>query len=291
MANNNIVKLLLVEDDLEDENLIREALIEIEEHQQWGKWCTCNLIHVDQLADALDCIRAENFDAILLNISLPDAPSALDTLLEVQVCANGTPIIILADADDAPLAQRLIREGAQDVVVKTEMECTLLARAIRYAIERECRWAILESRILLDELTGAYDRRGFLHLAPLYLGLAGTNKLQATLILVDVGASRRSSDLELVLIRTTEVARVIFPGATLIGRLDQATLALLTIGLSESDAEMLARRLHLDISSAFPGVGEPRFGVTAAELSGSATVEELIKDCQRKLTIPAMLAD
>ena len=286
-----MVKLLLVEDDLEDESLIREALIEIEEHQQWGKWCTCDLVHVDQLADALDCIRDQHFDAILLNLSLPDVPSPLDTLLEVQVCANGTPIIILADADDPPLAQRLIREGAQDVLVKTEMECMPLARAVRYAIERECRWAILESRFLVDELTGAYDRRGFLHLAPLYLSLAGTNQLPATMILVDFEASRRSSDLDLVLIRATEVARVIFPPASLIGRLDQATLGLLTIGLCESEAEMLARRLHLDISSAFPAAGEPRFGVSPADLSASAAIEEFVKDCQRKLAIPAMLAD
>ena len=286
-----MVKLLLVEDNLDDENLIREALIEIEEHQQWGKWCTCNLIHVDQLADALDCVRDEHFDAILLNLSLPDAPSPLDTLLEVQVCANGTPVVILADADDPPLAQRLVREGAQDVVVKTEMECAPLARAIRYAIERECRWAILESRFLLDELTGAYDRRGFLHLAPFYLRLAGTNNLAATMILVDFGASRRSCDLDLVLIRATEVARVIFPDASMIGRLDQATLGLLTVGLGESDAEMLARRLHLDISSAFPAAGEMRFGVLTPDLKSSATIEEFVKDCQRKLTIPAMLAD
>ena len=285
-----MVKLLLVEDDLEDENLIREALIEIEEHQQWGRWCTCNLVHVDGLADALNCIRDEQFDAILLNLSLPDAPSPLDTLLDVQGCANGTPIIVLADADDPPLAQRLIREGAQDVVLKPEMECTLLARAVRYAMERECRWAILEARFLLDDLTGAYDRRGFLHLAPVYLNLAGSNNLQATMILVDFGASRRTNDLDLVLIRATEVARVIFPAAALIGRLDEATLGLLTIGLGESDAEMLARRLHLDISSAFPEF-EPRFGVLTPDLNAPASVEEFVNLCQRKLAIPAMLAD
>jgi PleD family two-component response regulator len=291
VADNSILKLLLVEDDLEDENLIREALIEIEEQRQWGNWRTCDVLHVDQLSDALDCIRSERFDAVLLNLSLPDAPSALATLLQAQASVTGTPIIILADADDPALAQRLIREGAQDVVVKPEMECAPLARAIRYAIERERRWATLESQFFRDELTGASDRQGFLHLAPLYLRLAATNGFQAAVILLDLNATSDSpDDLDLLLIRATEVSRATFPEASLIGRLDQAKLAVLVVGIAESDARMLARRLHLDMSSAFPAATESRFAVAMVD-GTPATIDELLKDCQRQMTLPAMLAD
>ena len=291
MADPTILKLLLVEDDLEDENLIREALIEIEEQRQWGSWRTCDLLHVDQLTDAIDCIRSERFDAILLNLSLPDTPSALATLLQAQASANGTPIILLADSDDPALSQRLVREGAQDVIVKGELECALLARAIRYAIERERRWATLASRFFCDELTGACDRQGFLHLAPLYLRLAAANGFPAALILVDLGATPDSNDdLDLLLIRAAEAGRVIFPEASLTGRLDEAKLAVLIVGMSESEARMLARRLHLDISCAFPAAAEPRFAVTMAE-GGTPTIDELLSDCQRKMALPAMLAD
>ena len=58
----------MVEDDLEDEQLLCEALIEIEENRQWCNWRNASVVQVDQLADALDCLRAERFDAILLNL-------------------------------------------------------------------------------------------------------------------------------------------------------------------------------------------------------------------------------
>ena len=291
MADNSILKLLLVEDDLEDENLIREALIEIEEQRQWGSWRTCDLLHVDHLADALDCVRSERFDAVLLNLSLPDAPSALATLLQAQASANGAPIIILADGDDPALAQRLIREGAQDVVVKPEMECAPLARAIRYAIERERRWATLEVQFFRDELTGAFDRQGFTQVAHLYLRLAAANGFQAALILMELCASSDSADdLDLLLIRAIEVGRVLFPEASLIGRVDQARLGVLVVGMAESDAKMLARRLQVDISSAFPAA-ESRFAVAMAAGGTPATIDELLNDCQRKMALPAMLSD
>ena len=94
---------------------------------------------VDRLADALDCLRRDTFDAILLNLSLPDSPALLDSFLDVNACAEGAPILVLADEPDENLANRLLREGAQDVLVKAEMECAPLARAIRYAIERQRR--------------------------------------------------------------------------------------------------------------------------------------------------------
>ena len=53
-------KLLVVEDDLEDEQLLCEALIEIEENRQWCNWRSASIVQVDQLADALDCLRRES---------------------------------------------------------------------------------------------------------------------------------------------------------------------------------------------------------------------------------------
>ena len=73
------LKLLVVEDDLEDEQMLCEALIEIEEDRLWFSWPCASIVQVDQLADALDCIGRENFDAVLLNLSMPDSPTLLDT--------------------------------------------------------------------------------------------------------------------------------------------------------------------------------------------------------------------
>jgi DNA-binding response OmpR family regulator len=134
-----ILEILLVEDDLEDEDLLAEAFLEIEEKRQWCNWRTAAIVQVGQLADAVDCLRRKPFDVVLLNLSLPDSPTLLDSFLEIRAGAHGIPIVVLADEADENLANRLLREGAQDVLVKPELECALLARSIRYAVERQRR--------------------------------------------------------------------------------------------------------------------------------------------------------
>ena len=139
MPDSKILKLLIAEDCVEDEQLLSEALLEIEENRLWCNWRASAIVPVDCLSDALDCLRRERFDAVLLNLSLPDSPALLDSFLEVIACAGSTPILVLADEADDHLANRLLRDGAQDVLLKSEIECLPLARAIRFAIERQRR--------------------------------------------------------------------------------------------------------------------------------------------------------
>jgi CheY-like chemotaxis protein len=134
-----ILKILLVEDDPEDRQLLGEAFIEIEENRQWCNWRSSSVVAVEQLGDAVDCLRRNTFDVALLNLSLPDSPTLLDSFVVIHANAPGVPIVILADEADENLAHRLIREGAQDVLVKPELECALFARSIRYAVERQRR--------------------------------------------------------------------------------------------------------------------------------------------------------
>lgn len=139
MPDPRILKILLVEDDLEDEQLLGEAFIEIQENSQWCNWRSASIVQVGDRADAIDCLRRYTFDIILLNLSLPDSPTLLDSFVGVHSNAPSVPIVVLADQADENLAHRLLREGAQDVLVKPELECQLLARSIRYAVERQRR--------------------------------------------------------------------------------------------------------------------------------------------------------
>lgn len=148
MPDPRILRILLVEDDFDDEQLLGEALIEIQENRQWCNWRTANIVQVEQLADAIDCLRRDKFDVVLLNLSLPDSPTLLASFLDVHANADGAPIVVLADEVDENLANRLLREGAQDVLVKAELECAPLARSIRYAVERQRRTGPAELRAL-----------------------------------------------------------------------------------------------------------------------------------------------
>jgi DNA-binding NarL/FixJ family response regulator len=280
VTDSKDLKLLLVEDDLEDEQLLCEALIEIEEKRLWCNWRTATVVQVDQLADALDCLRQDRFDAVLLNLSLPDGAALLDTFLEAKACAGGAPIIVLADEEDENLANRLLREGAQDVVLKQELECAPLARSVRYAIERQRRAGVAGTSPLADHLTGALTRPAFLAVAEPYTQVALESHAAPLLALVDIPDLPRQSledreARELVLLRAGDALRDVFPAPAVLGRVAPCRFALIVAGLSESTVETLLTRACAEIEAACPGPATtPHFSVT--ELNRWDGIDELL---------------
>jgi DNA-binding response OmpR family regulator len=212
VPDSRTIKLLLVEDDPEDEKLISEALLEIEENRQWCNWRASSSVPVDRLADALDCLHRRSFDAILLNLSLPDSPSLLHSFVDVAACAGCAPILVLADEPDENLANLLLREGAQDVLVKSELDCAPLARAIRYAIERQRRAGDTRTSAFVDHLTGALTRDAFLTAAA-YCGAVESVALAE--ILADPQA------LDPLLIQAAEALRAVLGPPSIVGRWDR----------------------------------------------------------------------
>jgi PleD family two-component response regulator len=169
------------------------------------------VVPVDRLDDALDCLRHDEFDAVLLNLSLPDSPSLLDSFLKVSACAGTAPVLILADEPDEALANRLLREGVQDVLVKSELECAPLARAIRYAIERQRKLNGVQVSAIVDPLTAVLTRAAFVHVAAYH------NPLDC-LALVEVAADREA--LDPVLIEVAEELRNALQTPAIVGRWD-----------------------------------------------------------------------
>jgi PleD family two-component response regulator len=283
VAHSRTLRLLLVEDDLEDEELLSQALIEIEEHRQWCNWRTSSIVHVEQLADALDCLRQEWFDVILLNLSLPDSPVLLDSFLEANACAQGAPIVVLADEEDENLANRLLREGAQDVLLKSELECTPLARSLRYAVERQRRTETLRSAPLVDDLTGALTSLAFLTIAGHYAQLARHSRTSLLMGSLEISGFEENTQVdgearELLLIRAAEVLRAAFEAPTLIGRIGPARFGLVTSGLTETAVEAMLNRVASEIEdSALGGVNHPaRARCSVAELDPETNLEEIL---------------
>jgi len=283
VADSKTLKLLLVEDDLEDEELLCEALIEIEENRQWCNWRTSSIVHVEQLSDALDCLRRDWFDVILLNLSLSDSPALLDSFLETKTCANGAPIVVLADQDDENLANRLLREGAQDVVLKSELECGSLARSLRYAVERQRRTAALRSSPFMDDLTGTLTRQGFLTIADYYSRLS--RHTQKTLLMasieisgIPISTQEHREARDLILMEAAEILRGVFEAPALLGRLETCRFGLIAVGLTETTLQAMLNRAAADIEDAGMSLGRPpatvRYSVT--ELDPASPNEELL---------------
>ena len=81
-------------------------------------------------------LRAERFDVVLLDLSLPDA-AGLQALQHLHSIAPALPIVVLTGLDDEETALRAVQEGAQDFLVKGRVDTPILTRSIRYAIERK----------------------------------------------------------------------------------------------------------------------------------------------------------
>lgn len=265
-----ILNILLVEDDLQDEQLLTEAFLEIEEHRQWCNWRTATILPVEQLGEALDCLGRDRFDIVLLNLSLPDSPALLDTFLEVHAAAPETPVVVLADEPDENLANRLLREGAQDVLVKPELECAPLARSIRYAIERERLAAAERSRAFTDELTGVLSREGFLQIASRYA--------QLPIELVSASIELAGESDTTLLIDAAQVLRSTFEPPCIIGRWDRSRLALVTVGLAAREVEMMLARVSA-------------IHFTVARIESGDSVEEVLTSLLRPHAKTAILAD
>ncbi|CAN0230918.1 unnamed protein product, partial [Phaeothamnion confervicola] len=89
-----------------------------------------------RLSDALECLDNRCYDLILLDLTLPDK-QGLDVFLMMNESAPELPIVILTGLADARLALETVRRGAQDYLVKDEIEGRALARALVHAIERK----------------------------------------------------------------------------------------------------------------------------------------------------------
>ncbi len=120
---------LLVEDNLGDTHLLNAMLAET---PQWKAVLTC----AERLQAAIALCKQQSFDVILLDLSLPDS-QGYATFERMRQHAPQIPIILLTGSDDQELALRAVRAGAQDYLIKGEIDSHLLIRAMRYAMERK----------------------------------------------------------------------------------------------------------------------------------------------------------
>ncbi len=121
------LNLLLVEDNPGDVRLFKEYLRS-----------SSGAFHLDFDSSVNDCLKRldhDPMDLILLDLTLPDG-TGLDTLKQVHHAKPEIPIIILTGNQDTAMAIESLKNGAQDYLVKNQVDSTLLNRSIRYAVER-----------------------------------------------------------------------------------------------------------------------------------------------------------
>ncbi len=127
--NRGAIRVLLVEDDLAQADLIR-ALLDTASDSDF------QIDHAQRLSEAKQRALETDPQVVLLDLNLPDS-YGLVGFQELHRVAPWLPVIILTNVKDENEAARAVRLGAQDYLIKREVETALLIRSIRYAIERQ----------------------------------------------------------------------------------------------------------------------------------------------------------
>lgn len=129
-----VLNILLIEDNPGDIRLLQEILREV-------RTTRCQITPVMTLAAAIEQLslttpHTPHFDIILVDLSLPDS-QGIDSFLALRDRSQNIPIVVLTGSDDENLAILAMQQGAQDYLVKGQVDSNVLLRSIRYAIERE----------------------------------------------------------------------------------------------------------------------------------------------------------
>ncbi|MDX1674847.1 MAG: PAS domain S-box protein [Longimicrobiales bacterium] len=132
------IRILVVEDNPGDADLI-EAYLEPHSHVQ------ARLLRAETLGSALRQVRDPGADVVLLDLTLPDSEGIV-TLERLREAAPNVPVILLTGRHDDELVWAAIQRGADDYLPKNELSQDLLARSVRYALDRTDTARILRQR-------------------------------------------------------------------------------------------------------------------------------------------------
>src|SRR5213076_367041 len=191
-------------------------------------------------------------DVVLLALSL-SARRGFATFTELRARAPDVPFLFLSDSQDERHGLAAVRAGAQDFLVKGDLDGERLARVLRHAIERNRLHAALLDLALVDELTGLYNLRGFLTLATRDQQVARRGDETLLVAFADLDDLKRVNDTaghaagDRALRDTALVLRQTFRDADLVARIGGDEYAVLVRHAGPESAGVLADRLRRQV--------------------------------------------
>jgi PleD family two-component response regulator len=280
----------MIQFEAEELLFLQDVLREIEQGRWLPEWPQIEPLYAASWAEAESILASSPAHAILLDVESTqerDAQQHAETFRLVQAGAPEVPVILLLETGDAALATQLIREGAEDFLLKLQVDCGPLAHALRNAILRRRRLAAARAAALTDSLTSLPNRAGFLAIAGRDRKLAERLGLRWMLLVAEpknltemyraFGEQRR--DLELV--RAAEQLRGIATPADLVARLDERHFAISVFDSEAESAEEAWARIRSAAAECHIEVGASIFD-GARPLSLDMMIEQALADLPRR---------
>ncbi len=278
-------RVLLIEDNPGDARLLQEALR--------GAFTDLELELSERLSKGLSRLSRSHFDVVLLDLALPDSRD-IDTLNRVLEHAPWVPVVVVTGTDEEQLGVRSVQAGAQDFLVKGEIEPQHLARAIGYAIERHRMLQLLRDLSLTDELTGLHNRRGFLALAGQHLKLANRMRQGCVLVFADLDGLKQINDRfghpegDAALRRLADALRATTRESSIVARVGGDEFAVLMFNAPAGSDRLLIDRITRQLETAHRG-DRPwhplsvSIGAVAYDPEQPCSIDELLARADRRM--------
>lgn len=281
-----MTRVLLIEDNPGDARLVREMLRDLEDMD-------FQLESVDRISKGLSRLAEGGIDAVLLDLSLPDG-QGFPTFKKMFAASADVPIILLTGLGDEDLALAAVRMGAQDYLVKGEIDSYILGRSIRYAIERQKIRNQLTMAPLTDPQTGLRDRQGFLTIARKPYEIAQRLDLPIWLLFANIDHLKKINDEygqeqgDRAIVETAVVLRKTFRDSDIFGRIGGNEFVVLAINVSPDSYEAMIDRLQENIrelneSGVCPFELSLSTSVAAHDAGSPVSLEELIAEADARL--------
>jgi two-component system, cell cycle response regulator len=285
---NKTIRVLVIEDNPLYCRMVSNTLSEVSSESHMSSF---ELSSVDELSKGITRLADGNTDIVLLDLSLPDS-NGLDTLLRIRSQAPDTPIVVLTGLDDESTALQAVQAGAQDYLVKGQMDKQMLARAIRYAIERQRLLAALRSLSLIDDLTGLYNRRGFLTLGEQHVKLSRRTNRHLIVMYADIDNMKYINDTfghregDLALIKTAEILKETYRGTDIVARMGGDEFTVLAVNAADYGVDIISNRLRENIRN-FNALSPTRYnlqlslGFASFAPENDMSIEEMVAQADK----------
>ena len=243
-----IAKVLLVEDNPADARLVKEALREMNPSEFEVQLCRT-------VSAAIEALGHSTPDVIVADLLLPDC-TGTESIDRIRRCAPDVPLLALTGLNDEDVALECLKRGAQDYLVKANINAQALRRCLRYSLERQ-RVQLQEfSKALIDDLTGFQNRRGFLRLAEHHVKVAYRTHKPFLLSFIDLDGLKRINDSfghqegNRALVEAANVIRDSFRASDILGRIGGDEFVVLITDAAKDSIETVERRLSTKLEFA-----------------------------------------
>jgi two-component system, cell cycle response regulator len=227
------LRILIIESEPDDVLFLQDVLTEI----HWTNWVQTEILYATSWSAAAAILARQAVDVILLGLD------PADTFRRIQSVAERIPVVLLlASEDDGAI--RMLRDGAQDFLIKGQVDCEPLAHAIRNAIERHKLLTATRAGRTTDSLTGVPGCGSFLALADRDRKIAERLDRRLMVIVAEPDHVLARDDRDLIVMEAADHLRCMSHATDLLGRISETRFAVTVFETESESLEDVWARMH-----------------------------------------------